>query len=416
MNFEPKPHNDFPLFIDTYFQRCRKLCPKLIAAAAKWTFEDLIPGLSDFDTRFIFSNDVTLEEWAQMSLVVGRVHTKIAREFPQWARILEHLPGLDLTYKEITDPLFYYPEFQQWTYYKGDKDIIDSINSYLVNKPWSKRDEYFHLKKFAIYYGPYLRGIDPPVNLGKYENKYPLHSRFMHYFTPPVQSAISIIRKKGVRGKFDALRTARKIFPNPKVIDMIFDAVEKHYEIPAYYQEPKLTKIDEMLKNYLADVYAVLADHITLIEVDPTDTPEQLKAKAAAIPIDPVEQFYEGTKFCRFMKGRLLFYAENIDWFDSDWLIRNELGRIVDNFYEKPLIVFGLAQFGEKFSTEHIIKKLRGSILSDKIADDVKHFAEISKQSVLPGKERELARKIADVIEPVNVMVNRLSKELRNSL
>ena len=101
MIFEPKPANDFRLFIATYFERCRAECPKLAAIAGKWTFEDLIPGLSDFDTRFIFSDGVTVEDWMRMSTAVGRVHTSLAKEYPRWARILEHLPGLNLTLAEM---------------------------------------------------------------------------------------------------------------------------------------------------------------------------------------------------------------------------------------------------------------------------------------------------------------------------
>ena len=56
MIFAPAPPNEFREFIQLYYERCRQVCPKLIAAAGKWEFEDLIPGLSDFDTRFIFSD------------------------------------------------------------------------------------------------------------------------------------------------------------------------------------------------------------------------------------------------------------------------------------------------------------------------------------------------------------------------
>ena len=127
MKFEAEPENDFELFIDTYFQRCKQVAAKLRAIAGKWTFEDLLPGLSDFDTRLIFTNDVSIAEWARMSIEVGKVHTQLAKEFPRWARKLEHLPGLNLTGAEMTDPAFYYPEFQQWTYYRGDERILDSI-------------------------------------------------------------------------------------------------------------------------------------------------------------------------------------------------------------------------------------------------------------------------------------------------
>jgi len=412
LKFEPKPENDFRLFIDTYFERCLAECPKLAAIAGKWTFEDLIPGLSDFDTRFIFADGVAVEEWIRMSSAVGRVHASLAKEFPRWARILEHLPGLNLTRAEMIDPRTYYPEYPQWTYYRGDSNVLDAVEGYLSRKPWSPRDEIFHLKKFATYFGPYLRGIDPPVNIGKWENKYPLHSRFMHYFTPPVQSALSIVRREGVCGKLDALRGARDVFPHPDVIDMILEAVDRHYEIHEYYQDPKLAEIELTLETYLKEVYARLAEFVSLFDINPADTPVELKEKIATVAVDPRERFFEGAKFSRFMKGRLLFYAEDILWFDTAWLIHNELGRIVGNFYDQPLRTFALARFGEKIPAEQALELLRGDVLPAEVCDGVQEFVQAAQAPVPQGEEKMRARRVADVFDPVLVMLEILGAEL----
>jgi len=416
MKFEPKPDSTFPEFIDTYYEHCRVACPKLLAIAGKWTFDDLIPGLSDFDTRFIFEDDTTVDDWINMSLEVGQVHTKLAQQRPEWARILEHLPGLDLTHSEVIDPAFYYPEFQQWTYYKGDGAVLQSITGYLEGKPWNKRDELFFLKKFALYCGPYIRGIDPPVNMGKWESKYPLHSRFMHYFTPPAQAAVSIMQQHGQRGKFEALRKAREMFGHPEVIDMILDSVERHYEIPEYYQEPKITEIDRDLENYLQDAYATLADKVTLMEISSADSPTDIKAKVKAIPVDPVERFFEGIRFCRFMKGRLLFYATDIAWFDTKWLIHNELNRMVGNFCELPLVSFGAIRFGEQLTPEQVLDRLSGNLLTPEICQAVKDFMRICGAPVTDGQEKARAKEVADVFEPVQIMVETLSEEMRSEI
>ena len=412
MKFEPKPENDFRLFITTYFERCRADCPKLAAIAGKWTFEDLIPGLSDFDTRFIFSDDVTVDDWIRMSSAVGRVHTSLAKESPRWARILEHLPGLNLTQAEMADPRTYYPEYQQWTYYQGDPKVLAATGACLERKPWGRRDESFHLRKFATYFGPYLRGIDPPVNIGRWENKYPLHSRFMHYFTPPVQSALSVVRQKGRRGKLAALREAKDVFPHPEVIDLVLEAVDRHYEIPEYYEEPRLTEIERTLERYLNDAYACLAGHVSLIEIDPADTPARLKEKIAAVAVDPRERFFEGAKFSRFMKGRLFFYAEDILWFDSAWLIRNELGRIVNNFYRQPLKTFALARFGEEIAPELTLDRLRGGVLPPSVCDGVREFVRTAEPTLSAGEEKARARRVAGVFDPVLVMLETLGAEL----
>ncbi len=61
------------------------LIPQRIEAIAeKWTFEDLIPGMSDFDTRFVCSNDMTLDDWCRMSTAVGQVHLDLSNGHVIW--------------------------------------------------------------------------------------------------------------------------------------------------------------------------------------------------------------------------------------------------------------------------------------------------------------------------------------------
>ena len=284
MDFTPRPENDFRRFIDTYYTRCRAACPKIRAIVGKWEFEDLIPGLSDFDSRLIVDDSATIDDWAQMSLAVGSVHTELAREEPEWARILEHLPGLSLTIAEAAHSATYYPEFRQWTFYLGNPQVKARIEPCLNGRHWTTRDELFHLKKIAAYYGPYQRGIDPPINLGRWESKYPLHSRLMHYFAPPVQAAVSLAAGRTVRSKLESLRMAREIFPHPQVIDMVLDAVARHYEIPHLYDDPCLARLERELESYLQAAWACLEPYVTLIEIDASDSQRDIRRKVAAVP------------------------------------------------------------------------------------------------------------------------------------
>ena len=235
----------------------------------------------------------------------------------------------------------------------------------------------------------------------------------MHYFTPPVQSAVSIIRKKGIPGKLDALRQAKELFPNPDVIDMILQSLEMHYENADYYIEPRLTEIEKSLEEYLRNVWIELSDHITLTQPDRGDRKDDVKAKVNAIPVDPAEQFYEGIKFSRFMKGRLLFYATQIDWFDSSHLIDVELGRIVQNFYEKPLKTFALVKFGRDISADEVLGKLSPDMVPSDVVDGVRRFTTAAKQPVIDGDGKAHAKKIAEVIEPINTMNALLGNHLK---
>lgn len=412
--FAPKPVDDFDEFIAAYFERCRSRCPQLRAIGGKWAREDLIPGLSDFDTRFIAAAGTRAREWAQISVGVGAVHAEMARSHPGWARILEHLPGINLAADEVIDPQAYYPEFPQWTFYIGDRAVIDATEAALAARPWGREDEAFHLKKVAAYFGPYQRGIDPAVNMGRFESKYPLHSRYMHYFSPPVQAAVSLMRRRACRGKLEALRLAREMFPHPEVIDRVFDALDRHYEIPADYAEPRLTQIERELERYLSSMYATLKGRVTLIEVDGEDDVARLKAKVGTIAVDPRVTFFDSVRFVRLMQGRLQFYAQTIPGFDSAWLIRNELGRMGGMFFETPLRLYGQLRFGSRMTPEEVLGRLRGQVISEADADGFARFGREASTPIGPGQERERAAAVAATYEPVLRVLERIGDDLHS--
>ncbi len=194
----------------------------------------------------------------------------------------------------------------------------------------------FHLKKFLTYYGPYIKEIDPAINLGVYENKYPLHSRMMHYFTPPVQSTLSIIFGRTITGKMETIRLAREFFPSISVFDEILDTIDKHYEIPSLCSESGLTGLEDRLYHTLQSVKDAMAQHITIIPEQHKNDIRLWKKDIADIPVAPQSVIFDSSRFCRLMKGRLIFYANVPDHFDNIWLIQNELKRIGSMFYKTP--------------------------------------------------------------------------------
>lgn len=412
MHFTPEPANDFQQFYETYLSRCRDRVPGICAIAAKWAFEDLIPGLSDFDTRFILHDAMNVDDWHAMSLAVGEVHTELATEVRHWARTLEHLPGLNLTVGEITNPLLYYPEFSQWTFYAGDRDVLDAIGSALAAHIWCTRDEIFHLKKIAVYYGPYIRGIDPPINFGPWESKHPLHSRFMHYFAPPVQAMVSLLERRSVRGKLEALHLAQRLLPNPDVIDLVLEALDRHYEVPELYKAPRLVALERQLERYLSEAWASLAGHVALVHPEPGDTRQAVEGKVGTIPFDPIETFFTYTKFARLMKGRLIFYSQQIDWFDAVPLIENELGRIVKLFCQGPLEAYALAQWRQTLDMDTALERLRNRRLTGKEVDGVKQFARIAGAPRISGQERAQARAAAEAFDPVMSTIEKLGADM----
>jgi len=413
MKFAPCPENDFRDFYTEYYERCRELVPKIEAIAAKWTFEDLLPGLSDFDTRFICNDSMKPRDWTEMSMAVGHVHTSLAQREKKWARLLEHLPGINVTWEELVDWTRYYPECNQWSFYLGDADKLEEAQRTLRSYEWTERDEYFHIKKFSIYYGPYIRGIDPPINLGPFENKYPLHSRIWHYLVTPLQSALSILKKRTITGKKETLRIAHECLNSKRLIERIIDIVERHYEIPELCEDPGMMEFEEELKELLHEAYCAIVPELTIIESCPDDTPDDLRKRVKEVDVHLVQQFFELIKFSRLMKGRLSFYSEEILWFDAIPCLRIELNRIGAWFYKQPLTVYGWLRWGKEMSAEEVAEMLRGDIWTD---EDYHAVMEFARLAILPDNTdeyRPVAREICAILDELIMATEKLSSVVR---
>ncbi len=400
MKFAPKPENDFRRFYELYYAECRKRFPRIAAIAAKWRFEDLIPGLSDFDTRFIVQDGMTVQDWCDMSEVVGQVHLDMCIRYPHWARNLEHLPGINLTWAELTTPATYYPEYPQWTFYDtADPPRLVEAQRYLRERAWSAQDEFFHLKKFCLFYGRYNRTIDPAVNLGPYENKYPLHSRFMHYFCPPLQSALCILLKRPVAGKMETARLACKMFAEPVFKEMLA-TVERHYEVPGLYVEPALTQLEDRLEAALEMLRRRLAPELTLIPKAQEKGITEWKAALNAAPISPVMRVFDAARFCRLMKGRLRFYGRAPAHFDSIWPIENELLRFKRNFFDVPFGICWEAQTGEKVKEPvNVLDRIAEGLFTPEELRCTREFVRLTPGHWEAGRQKQIALEIADVFD-----------------
>ncbi len=401
MRFAPQPENDFNSFIQAYYNQCRHRFDKIEGIGGKWTFRDLMPGMSDFDTRFILADDMTADDWCRMSTAIGDAHLMLCRKYPAWARNLEHLPGINVTWWELASERFYYPEYQQWSFYHSQEPHkLQAALGKLAARPWDYKDEYFHLKKFCLYFGRYDRQIDPAINLGIHANKYPLHSRLMHYFTPPVHSATIILQKRHLVGKHESLEAATEMFPRLRCWDTLWEILHDNYESPKWYQEPHVTELEDMLEEALVAISEALREEITLEPKEAGVDIAAWKKALAQVDIDPALQIFDNAKFSRLMKGRLYFYAHAPQHFDFTFLIQNELGRIGTSFFTTPFRLYWQLLSGESVDDPaDILDDLRGELLSDAEVEASKEFHRLTPGHWRKGKERQLALAIVEVYD-----------------
>ena len=419
MEFAAKPENIFADFIDVYYTECTERFPKIEAICGKWEFRDLIPGMSDFDTRFLCSDTMTAEDWCQMSQAVGEVHLELCKDHPEWSRILEHLPGVNPTWEEYLDEDSYYPEYAQWSIYRTTQEMkAHRAERAMQTRGWDERDEYFFLKKFLTYYGKYNRKIDPPINLGRFENKYPLHSRIMHYFTPPVQAAVSLIERRTCRGKFEALEKASSIFPELDIFKEVLAVVEQHYEVPQLYEEPELKKLEDRMEKALQTMFLTVKDAIHIFPLtQDVQTAADIKKMLSSINISPVMQIFDSCRFCRLFKGRLYFYSNAPKHFDNIWLIKNELSRAGEMFFRGPYRIYWQAVYGEKLDDPlRVLHTLSPDILTKQEVEATRRFAELTPGTWESGREVAIAEEIVDIFDNVFKGLYKLNADLKSRM
>jgi hypothetical protein len=172
-----------------------------------------------------------------------------------------------------------------------------------------------------------------------------------------------------------------------------------------------LEQLERELESYLQGAWGRLAGCVTLIDVDPADTREDLRRKTAAVSYDPRDAIFSSLRFARFLKGRLLFYAQTIPWFDSEWLIRNELNRLVANFYQTPLAAYGQIRFGAKLAPDDVLGRLRGDVLSGELCDGVRDLVGLVNAPLAQGQERWRAQQVAAGFDAMYTMVTFLAAD-----
>ncbi len=413
MKFEPAPENDFAVYIRCYYDECRKRFPGIEAIAGKWEFRDLIPGMSDFDTRFILRDGMTAADWCRISAAVGETHLALCQQYPRWARNLEHLPGINLTWTELASEKKYYPEYEQWTFYHNEQPPqLAAAQKHLRQRPWDAKNEYFHLKKFCLYYGRYDRQIDPPVNLGIHQSKYPLHSRLMHYFNPPVMSAVCLLDKVNLPGKFAAFERARALFPKLACWPMLDEILGADYRIGRWYAEPALSQLEDAMEQALKIMAGSLRDAVTLAPRSTGVDVGAWKKALQALEIEPALKVFEHAKFARLMKGRLRFYAAAPAHFDTTWLIRNELARMGGNLFYVPFRVYWRWRTGGDIQDPlAVLDELRGNPLTDAQIAATRAFVKILDDWRNMG-ERAAALALADVFDDFFGALNAISEDL----
>ena len=299
--------------------------PHVVALVAKWDKADLVPGLSDMDFRVICDDGATADDWVEIDRFAGRLHLEMVREYPQWNRINEHTAGAGMTISEALDGRFGNPEYAVWSLWWGRREWFDRLKAQVAARPVRRRRRALPFERFLSYYSPYIHGIDPPINLGRFEPKYPLHSRCWHYFAPPMLSAAAILARKNFSGKRAGLAWLRDNGYVVEQVEAVFGQVEAHYETPEQTDADRLQAFEDFLFSAFEKLFPLLIESISHLDIDRSARPAELKKTLASRAYDPLTTLMENVRGARIRAARYYFLANAPDHFDAKSLVYHEL-------------------------------------------------------------------------------------------
>ena len=119
---------------------------------------------------------------------------------------------------------------------------------------------------------------------------------------------------------------------------------------------------------------------------------------------------FDHAKFSRLMKGRLHFYAQAPAYFETLWLIRNELGRIGRNFFVQPFRVFWKLRSGQTVQDPSTILDALGDLLTPQEVACTREFHRLTPGTWADGDERRLALAIVEVFDGFFAALSKISR------
>ena len=394
----PFGQEEFDRFCEDYYRPIVSSHPHIETVVSKWPRETLIPDFSDFDGRLIASDDIDRSTWPAVDDLCGRIHRDLIVRHPEWLRILEHTPGIAITWSEIYDEALYQPETHHWGFFLGNEEEFMRLRNWLDSREWEERDEYYYLNRFFYYYSPYIHGIDPPTNMGNLADRYAVHSRILHYCVPALQAALSLIRKKPVRGKMETIAGWMELRPSDGIFEDFITKIRCRYRCEEAEDDAKMLRLEEECWKRLQIAMAELPAVVDVIDMKDGAGFEAWKERLATFPENPLMTIFNGVRFARIRKGRYWCYLNVPDHFDVSWLIPNEFTWLRRWFTESIFRCYGRLKCGEDRATlETVLEAMQPDVTDAEGAAAVREVFRIAFADCPKGSEGEPLRTVMDV-------------------
>jgi hypothetical protein len=292
--------------------------PRFVTLVAKWSKDDLIPGLSDMDFRVVCEQQTTAEDWVHIDRHVGRIHRQMVADHPEWNRLNEHTAGAGVNIAELRGDRFHHPEYAVWSSWWGPREWVAELQARTLARPLCAIDEHYHLARFLAYYSPYRYDIDPPINLGALEPKYALHSRCWHYFAPPMLSAATLLAGRHFPGKREGLSwLANHGFAAPQTLAVLAQ-VDAHYDTPEQRDSNRLVRFEQFLFTAFDELFESVCASVQTLALTRRASPREVQNQLADASPDPLVKLLDHVRYARIRAGRYYFYLNAPAHFHAD--------------------------------------------------------------------------------------------------
>jgi hypothetical protein len=385
----------------------------------KWRPEDLIPGLSDLDPRVV-CEEVGPDDWVRLDELAYETHLELVKARPEWARKLEHTPGVCSTRSEVLDETLYQPEMRNWDFYWGDRQLFNEIRNFVENRTWQAVDEYYFLsKRFVPWCTPYNREIDPPVNIP--ENllpKYALHSRAMHYFIPCIKAALAVINRDSVTGKRETLYRWLQIHPRESVLHEVDHMLDVHYEVPWLEDEHAWYAFEDRLWQFIQEkVTPEVLSAVTIVDLGDDLSLDNLRRQLKEIPGEPMMTLYNSVRFSRIRKGRWKFYLNAPDFFDTGHVCYSEITWLAGTFTTPIFDAYAQIKWGEKgLAIDEILARMSPNLVDEQEVAIVKQVFGAAAGKPTYAEARERLRQATEVFADYYLLLERMLADTRQTV
>jgi hypothetical protein len=408
---------DFFVLCQWFGQRWGQESTALRLWACKWRPEDLIPGLSDLDARVV-CDDIVPEDWLRLDDLAYRAHLEVTEAHPEWARKLEHTPGVCCTSSDVLDPALFHPDMRTWDYYWGDHELFGKIKALVSSRPWGQDDEYYFLaQRFVPWCTPYNRSIDPPINIPQnILPKYALHSRAMHYFVPCVMAALSLVNRQAIAGKRESLYRWAQIYPNEPALQETIHLLDRHYEVPWLEDEQAWYAYEDRLWHFIQKITPEVLRSVRIVDLQGDFSLDQVQRKLKAYPGQPMMTLFNGVRFSRIRQGRWRFYLSAPSYFETEHVCQWEIRWLRSTFTTSVFDAYAQMRWGEAgLGLDEILARMKGPLIGPDDEPVIRRiFAAAAGPPATAEREaRQRLRQVVDIYADYYLILERMLADAR---